>query len=106
MAGDVPDHAAAAFERLPDIMNRGDAKAGQVDSAVLELAEAVVLAGRVGEIFAGTVTDIDQRGARIQLRDPAVITRVPVNGLEIGSPIRLRLDESDPARRLTRFSLG
>jgi exoribonuclease R len=102
----VPDNATAAFERLPDVMNRADAKAGQVDSAVLELAEAVVLAGRVGEKFSGTVTDIDkQRGARIQIADPAVITRVPVNGLEIGASARLRLDEANPAVRLTRFSL-
>ena len=44
-----------------------------------------MLAGRVGETFAGTVTDIDKkRGARIQLADPAVITRVPADGLEIG----------------------
>jgi exoribonuclease R len=102
----VPDLVGAAFQRLPDVMNRAEAKAGQVDSAVLELAEAVVLAGRVGETFAGTVTDIDQRGARIQLADPAVITRVPANGLAIGAAVVLRLDEVDPARRLTRFSIA
>ena len=101
----VPDVVTAAFGRLPDVMNKADAKAGQVNSAVLELAEAVVLACRVGETFDGTVTDIDKkRGARIQLDDPAVITRVPVNGLSIGEPVRLRLDEADPVRRLTRFS--
>jgi len=102
----VPDEATAAFQRLPDVMNRAEAKAGQVDSAVLELAEAVALAGRTGEVFDGTVTDIDQRGARIQIADPAVITRVPANGLAIGSEVRLRLDEADPARRLTRFSIA
>ena len=81
--GPVPDGVTAAFERLPDVMNRADAKAGQVDSAVLELAEAVVLGGRVGEQFVGTVTDIDKkRGARIQLADPAVTTRVPAEGLD------------------------
>ena len=102
----VPDVVNAAFARLPDVMNRADAKAGQVDSAVLELAEAVVLSCRVGEQFIGTVTDIDKkRGARIQLADPAVITRVPVNGLAIGASVRLRLDEANPALRLTRFAL-
>jgi exoribonuclease R len=101
----VSDGVTAAFGRLPDVMNRADSRAGQVDAAVLELAEAVVLCDRAGEIFDGTVTDIDQRGARIQLADPAVITRVPVNGLEIGASVRLRLEEADPARRLTRFSL-
>ena len=100
----VPEVVTAAFERLPDVMNRADAKAGQVDAAVLELAEAVVLGCRVGELFTGTVTDIDKkRGARIQLSDPAVITRVPVNGLKIGANVRLRLDEANPAVRLTRF---
>jgi len=102
----VPDRASAAFQSLPEVMNRADAKAGQVDSAVLELAEAVVLADRVGETFAGTVTDIDQRGARIQLADPAVLTRIPPNGAAVGDPVRLRLDEVDPARRLSRFSIA
>jgi exoribonuclease R len=101
----VPAGVAAAFQRLPDLMNRAEARAGQVDSAVLELAESVVLADRVGETFLGTVTDIDQRGARIQLADPAVITRVPANGTEVGEAIQLKLEEADPLRRLTRFSV-
>jgi len=101
----VPEAAAAAFQTLPAVMNRGDARAAQVDSAVLELAEAIVLADQVGETFEGRVTDLDQRGARIQIAEPAVITRVPENGLHIGDAVRLRLDEADPARRLTRFTL-
>ncbi|HEX6661197.1 MAG TPA: RNB domain-containing ribonuclease [Sphingomicrobium sp.] len=102
----VPDGVTAAFQRLPDVMNRAEAKAGQVDSAVLELAEAVVLADRVGESFEGTVTDIDRkRGARIQICDPAIITRVAPDGLQIGAAVNLHLDEADPTRRLTRFSV-
>ena len=101
----VPEAAAAAFQTLPAVMNRGDARAAQVDSAALELAEAIVLADQVGETFEGRVTDLDQRGARIQIAEPAVITRVPENGLHIGDAVRLRLDEADPARRLTRFTL-
>jgi exoribonuclease R len=102
----VPSSVTARFERLPDVMNRADAKAAQVDAAVLELAEAGVLAGRAGETFSGTVTDIDDRGAQIQLADPAVITRVPMNGLAVGESVRLRLEEADPARRLARFALA
>src|SRR6185503_5779603 len=55
----VPDWVTAAFERLPEVMNRAESKAGQVDAAVLELAEAVELEARVGETFEGTVTDYD-----------------------------------------------
>jgi exoribonuclease R len=102
---EVPSEVASAFQRLPDVMNKADARAAQVDSAVLELAEAVVLSGCVGETFDGTVTDIDDRGARVQICDPAVLTRVPVNGLAIGEDIKVRLEEVDPLRRLTRFSL-
>jgi exoribonuclease R len=104
---DVAEAVTQAFQSLPDVMNRAESKAGQVDSAVLELAEAVVLAGRVGEMFDGTITDIDRkRGARIQICDPAIITRIPPEGLQIGAPVRLRLEEADPARRLTRFSVA
>jgi len=102
----VPDRVSQAFERLPDVMNLADSKAAQVDAAVLELAESVVLAGHIGETFRGTVTDIDERGARIQIADPAVITRVAVNGLTIGESVDLKLEEADPALRLTRFSLA
>ena len=87
-------------------MNRADAKAAQVDAAVLELAEAVVLAGCVGREFKGAVIDIDSRGAKVQIANPAVITRIGVDGLAIGQPVKLRLDEVDPSRRLARFSLA
>ena len=86
-------------------MNRADAKAGQVDAAVLELAESVVLSGQVGTTFEGTVTDIGERGALIQIVDPAIITRIPVNRLQVGEQITLRLEEADPVRRLSRFVL-
>jgi len=102
----VPDSVGSAFERLPDVMNRADARAGQVDAAVLELAESVVLSGQEGETFDGTVTDIDERGARIQIAQPAIVTRIATNGLAIGAAVRLRLDEADPARRLSRFLLA
>lgn len=103
---EVSADVAAAFERLPDVMNRADSKAAQVDAAVLELAEAVVLAGHVGESFEGTVTDIDERGARVQIGRPAVTTRIAVNGLSVGETVSLRLEEADPVRRLARFSLA
>ena len=102
----VPDWVTTAFAKLPDVMNRAESKAGQVDAAVIELAEAVELQGRVGETFDGTVTDYDRkRGARIQICDPAIITRIPGGGLQIGEPVKLRLDVADPARRLTQFSV-
>ena len=100
----VPDPIAQAFAPLADVMKKADAKASQVDSSVIELAEAVVLKDDVGSRFEGCVTDIDQRGARIQLCELPVITRVVDDGLSLGDRVDLQLTEADPVRRLTRFA--
>ena len=102
----VPDEVAQAFEPLADVMKKADSKAAQVDSSVIELAEAVVLNDDVGEGFDGRVTDIDQRGARIQLCELPVITRIAGDGLSLGDTVHMTLTEADPTRRLTRFVLA
>ncbi|MEO6433576.1 MAG: RNB domain-containing ribonuclease [Sphingomicrobium sp.] len=101
---EVPDWVSAKFPELPVVMNRVEARASQIDSAVVELAEAVVLQSRVGESFAGRVTDIDDRGARIQLCAEPVVTRVDGAGLSLGEQVDLKLTEAVPAHRLTRFA--
>ena len=73
---------------------------------MIELAEAVVLNDDVGEGFEGRVTDIDQRGARIQLCELPVITRIAGDGLSLGDTVHMTLTEADPTRRLTRFVLA
>ncbi len=100
----VPDNIAAAFEKLPKVMDRADSKAAQVESAVVELAEAVVMNGREGAIFRAHVTEIDPRGAKLQLCSEPVMTRLHADGLAAGDELRLRLTEVNPTRRLTRFA--
>ncbi|WP_404339016.1 RNB domain-containing ribonuclease [Sphingomonas sp. MMS12-HWE2-04] len=99
----VPAVVEDAFARLPKTMARADALAGQIDRAVIDLAEAVMLHGREGEVFAAIVTDIDPRGARIQLRDVPVVTRVDAAGVVPGATIRVRLLQADPTRRTLQF---
>lgn len=84
-----------AFETLPAVMDAATSRASQIDRAALDLAEAVVLAGREGELFDAVVTDEDDRGARIQLRDPAVVTRVDARRVNPGDEIRVRLVHAD-----------
>jgi len=102
----VPDWVEAAFPKLPDVMNRAESRAAQVEGAVVELAETVALECRVGESFEGRVVDIDDRGAKVQLCTEAVITRLAVDGLDLGQRVDLRLTEADPARRIARFELA
>jgi exoribonuclease R len=99
----VPDDIAAAFAALPDVMARSEVRAGQVDAAVLDLAEAVLLAGRVGELFDAVVVDEDARGPLIQLTEPAVLARVEAHRVDPGDDVRVRLTDVDVDARRVRF---
>ena len=94
---------AAAFGTLPEVMQRADAIGNRIDRAVIDLVEAVVLRGQEGRTFAAVVTDVDVRGARIQLCDVAVVSRVSIDRVEPGDEVRVKLVEANPAERLVRF---
>jgi exoribonuclease R len=99
----VPEPVQAAFSRLPEVMHDADARASRVERAAIDLVEAVVLSGREGTVFDAVVTDTDERGARIQLRDPAVTGRVSAHGVEPGRAVRVRLVAADPVKRQISF---
>ncbi len=103
---EVPGWVAESFALLPQVMNRAETRAAQVESAVVELAEAVTLECRLGDRFEARVIDIDYRGAKAQLCSEAVVTRLPVDGLELGQRVMLDLAEVDPARQLARFAIA
>lgn len=99
----VPEAVAQAFGKLPPVMAQADARGGQIERAVIDLAEAVMLRGRVGEIFTAIVTDFDDRGARFQLRDLPVAARTGMNNVSPGDEVQVRLDGVDTARRTVSF---
>ncbi len=91
----VPDEIDAAFSELPAAMNSASTVANRVDRAAIDLAEAILLRGRVGETFDAVVTDEDDRGARVQICDPAVVTRTVARGVDPGDDIRVKLTAVD-----------
>ena len=99
----VPDEVAGAFTELPAVMEAADTTGSRLDRGVLDLVESVVLRDRVGQTFVAVVTDVDDRGARIQLSDVAVVARVNARGVEPGDELRVKLIESSPEQRLVRF---
>ena len=101
----VPPAIEEAFTRLPKVMARADAMAGNIERAVIDLAEAVVLKDRIGERFKAVVTDIDQRGSRIQLCGLPIVSRLKVGKFAPGDAITVQLDESDPDLRKLGFSV-
>ena len=101
--GAVSPELSDAFERLPAVMAAAEEKAGQIDRAVLDLAEAAMLQGREGTHFSAVVTDLDDRGARIQLTDLAVVSRVDGKGALPGDTITVQLVSADVAHRQVKF---
>lgn len=99
----VPDAAAQAFATLPGVMARADSLSGQIERAVIDLAEAVMLRGREGAVFEAVVTDVDERGARIQLEAAPIVARAAANHVTPGDTVRVRLVSVDIERRSIRF---
>jgi exoribonuclease R len=97
----VPQAVTDAFEKLPEVMARADTLAARIDRAVIDLAEAVMLHDRVGEVFPAVVTDADRDTARVQLSGLPVVARARIPGAAPGQPASLRLESVDAdARRI------
>ena len=96
----VPGWVRNALPGLPAAMQAGDHRANAVERGVVDLVEAVLLAGREGERFDGVVID----DGLVQLREPAVRAKVEGECPEPGSEATVRLDRADPATRTVVFS--
>ena len=99
----VPDVVTAAFTQLPAVMARADSLSGQIDRAVIDMAEATMLRGREGEVFPAVVTDLDDRGARMQLRDLPVVARITAHHVAPGDALSVKLVATDTDKRTISF---
>ena len=106
----VPDWAGAALPKLPEVMADTDRVASTAERAAVDLTEAVLLSGRVGEEFDAAVLDLDDRpkrvpGGMIALDEPPVRARCE-GDLPLGERIRARLVTADPAQRRILFTIS
>ena len=92
----------AALPELPDLMAASDRRTHAVDRAVVDLVEATLLAGRVGEVFEAVVLDAEEKRSTVVLTDLAVQARCD-GRLTPGDRVRIRLTAADPATRTVRF---
>ncbi len=106
----VPDWVRAALPKLPAAMQDAARRSGRFEAAVIDLAEAVALAPRVGEAFDGVIVEVeakDPRRGEAMLREPAILARVDgAAPLPLGDQVALRLVEADPRTRRIRFALA
>ncbi|MGH3371491.1 MAG: RNB domain-containing ribonuclease, partial [Nocardioidaceae bacterium] len=107
---DVPDWVLAKLEELPKTMQASAQRASQYERAIVNLVEAEVLRERVGQEFDGVVVAVDADDPRrgdVVVQEPAI--EAPVSGpseLPLGTHVRVRLAEADPAGRAVRFELA
>jgi exoribonuclease R len=101
---EVPDWAREALPRLPKTMADSDRLASTADREAIALTEAVLLAGRVGEVFDAGVLDVDKKRplATVAIDDPAVRARCQ-GTLPLGDRVDVRLVVADPSTRNVQF---
>ena len=93
-----PEWVVAALPELAGIMERTTARQGAVERAVVDAVECAVLAGHVGEAFAGVVVDRRRGGVVVQLARPAVVAPLAAE-VALGEEVRVRLASVDPVDR-------
>ena len=105
----VPDWVLQALPGLPATMADADRRAGRFERAVIDLAESLMLASRVGETFSGTIVEIERQDhdeGVVMLHDLAIEAHVASGAkLPLGEAVVVRLVEADPATRRVRFEL-
>jgi exoribonuclease R len=104
----VPRQVDEAFSELPSVMARAGSLSGRTEAAVLDLAEAVILCGREGELFDALVIEGGNR-ITVQLAKLPVVVRLNGDGGVLDEPkfgehLRLRLDRVDLPGRKAQFT--
>ncbi len=91
-----PAWALEALDELPSLMGQASQRESTLERALLDYAEAVVLAPGVGRRFTGTVVDVGRNRAQVQIAEPAVVATVTGDGWQLAQEIGLQLTAADP----------
>jgi len=97
--GPAPEWVRVALPGLPDVMAGATRRAGALERAVVDGAEAVVLAARRGERFDAVVVETGPERGVVQLHDPPVRARCEGADLPLGERVEVELVVADPATR-------
>ncbi len=99
-----PAWARDALGELPSVLGDAQRRSRTAERATIDFVEAVVLADRVGKVFAAEVIDVDGDDLRVQIRDPAVIASLHGKAA-LGSQVEVRLTGVEPEARKVELEL-
>jgi exoribonuclease R len=100
----IPEWARAALPALPALMAHASGTTSQFEHRSLDMVEAALMSGRIGEVFDATVISQSKTGSSIQLVEPAITGRCDGQP-PLGSRVRARLVQADIATGTTLFAL-
>lgn len=117
------------LHKLPPVMSEADRLSRQLESAIVDFAEARLMQDRVGEVFQAMVISLRNEGAVVQITEPPIRTLIPTavwsadsqeaelsddgatlaiagKQITLGETIKLRLTAANPRARSLSFSLA
>jgi len=107
---EVPAWVLERLDELPGTMQTSGQRANQYENAIVNLVEAEILRPHVGQTFDGVVVALDREDPRrgdVVVQEPAIEAEVTgTDDLPLGTEVRVRLVEADPATRTVRFELA
>lgn len=101
---DPPAWARDALDELPALLRAAMARASELDRAVVDHLEALVLSSHVGERFGAVVVDQRRDAAVVQLREPAVVATVPGEH-PLGEEVDVEVVAADPVARTVELAV-
>lgn len=86
------------LQNIADWCTDRDQSAKKVERFMIKVAGAILLRGRIGEVFEGMITGASEKGTYVRLFHPPVEGRVMRNfvHMNVGSKVRVRLTGLDP----------
>jgi exoribonuclease R len=104
----VPGWVFRTLDSIPEQMAAAERRAKKYERAIIDLLEVHLLAGRVGQTFAGTVIEVDrgnQQGT-VMISEPAVEGRVTGERLRLGQEVLVRLISASYAKGQVAFEIA
>lgn len=77
----ISDALTAPLEKLPQVMMQAEARARQLETAIVDFAEAQLLSDQVSKIFTAVIVGLKAEGLSIQITDPPIRAFIPVSAL-------------------------
>ena len=100
---EVPGWVRISLDSVPQLMADGGRRARALERANVDLVEAFVLQGRLGERFEAVVLEAQDASSLIQLTQPPVIARVRER-LPLGERVVVELTQVDIPQRSVQFA--